>query len=43
MSGDRYFGATAMGQRLYVDGLSDHGDWDPGRLIFYPSKSLTCC
>jgi hypothetical protein len=33
---DRYFAATAMGQHLYVEGLSDHGTWDPGRLIFYP-------
>jgi hypothetical protein len=33
---DRFFAATAMDQRIYVDGLGDHGDWDPGRLIFYP-------
>jgi hypothetical protein len=25
-----------MGQRLYVEGLGDPGDWDSGRLVFYP-------
>ncbi len=35
---DRYFATTAMGQRLYVNGLGEHGGWDPGRLIFYPGE-----
>jgi hypothetical protein len=33
--GNRYFSATAQGQRLYIDGLSERGEWDPGQLVFY--------
>jgi hypothetical protein len=27
-----------MGGRIYIDGLGDYGDWNPGRLIFYPTE-----
>jgi hypothetical protein len=38
---DRYFSATALGQRLYVDGVSENGDWDPGRLVFYSAEVVS--
>jgi hypothetical protein len=36
--GDRYFSATAQGQRLYIDGVSERGEWDPGQLVFYSAE-----
>ena len=35
----RFFSATTMGGRLYVQGISDHGPWDPKQL-FYVDESV---
>ncbi len=35
----RFFSATAMGGRLYVQGISDHSLWDPKQL-FYMDESV---
>lgn len=32
--GDRYFPATALAGRLYVEYIGDHGPWDDKRLPF---------
>jgi len=35
----RFFSATAMGGRLYVQGISDRSPWDPKQL-FYMDESI---
>lgn len=37
---DRYFSATAMGGRLYVQGISDRGLWDPAQLVYYSEEMV---
>lgn len=37
-AGGRYFSSTAQGQRLYVEGMGEHGDWDRGRLVSYSAE-----
>ena len=32
----RYLAATAMGGKLYPEGLGDRGPWRPERLVYYP-------
>lgn len=35
--GERYFSATVLGGRLYIQGVSDYGPWNP-RITFHPEK-----
>lgn len=37
---DRHFFATALGGRLYVQGLAAHASWDRRRLVLYPEKQV---
>ncbi len=37
---NRYFSATAMGGRLYVQGVPDHGPWDSAWLVYYPEEMV---
>jgi hypothetical protein len=34
---ERYFSATVLGGRLYIQGVSDYGPWNP-RIAFYPEE-----
>lgn len=34
---ERYFSATVLGGRLYIQGVSDNGPWDP-RITFHPEQ-----
>ncbi len=36
--GERYFSATAMAGRLYVQGIPDRGPWDPKQLVYYSEE-----
>jgi hypothetical protein len=34
--GNRYFPGTAMGGRLYPEGIGNWGPWDRSRLVYTP-------
>ncbi len=36
----RYFSATAMCGRLYVQGIPDRGPWDPWQLVYYSEEII---
>jgi hypothetical protein len=35
--GERFFSATVLGGRLYIQGVSDNGPWNP-RITFHPEE-----
>lgn len=35
--GERYFSATVLGGKLYIQGVSDYGPWEP-RIAFHSEK-----
>ncbi len=37
---NRYFSATAMGGRLYVQGVPDRGPWNSAWLVYYPEEMV---
>lgn len=39
--GDRYFSATAQGQRLYIEGMGEHAEWNSDRLVFYSAELVS--
>lgn len=41
LMGDRYFCATTQGQRLYIDGVGEHGDWNTDQLVFYSAEVVS--
>jgi hypothetical protein len=38
--GRRFFAATAMGGRLYLEGLSENGTWEPQRLVYWDESAV---
>lgn len=36
----RYFPATAMAGRLYVQGVPDRGPWDPAGLVYWTERQV---
>lgn len=38
--GTRYFSATVMGGKLYVQGIGERGPWDSQRLMHWPEQAV---
>lgn len=38
--GNRYFPGTAMGGRLYPEGIGNWGPWDRGRLVYWTEANV---
>lgn len=36
----RYFAATAMGGRIFVQSVNESAPWDPSRLIYWEASAL---